>query len=271
VAKKTIFSKPIKKQTMAEQMAEAVQALILSGELEGGAVLPTEPELAEQFEVSRAVVRDATRILMARGLVEVQHGRGVFVTQPYNEAFGEALLLALRRVGATAWDVEQFEQLLFPEIFALAATSASGAEIANIQQLAEAYIRVIVEHHHRWRGQDPPARALEGLVAAYRQVMQAICDASHNRLMQQLAQPLLSLRNLRTWADVEGDSPETIITLETNFIRQLIAAIAGRDPAQARAVVKRMMELPPEAIAAMRQTPVGEITIIPVPLPKLRE
>jgi DNA-binding FadR family transcriptional regulator len=112
---------------------------------------------------------------------------------------------------------------------------------------------------------------LERLMAAYRQVMQAICDATHNRVIQQLAQPLLNLRNLRTWADVEGDPPETIIAVETNFMRQLMAAIAGRDPAQARTVVKRMMELPPEAMAAMQQTPVGEITIIPVPLPKQRE
>lgn len=43
------------------------------------------------------MVRDATRILMAQGLVEVKHGLGVFVTPPQNEAFGEALLLALRR------------------------------------------------------------------------------------------------------------------------------------------------------------------------------
>jgi len=125
MSKQAIFSKPVKKQTMAEQMAETIQESILSGELESGAVLPTEPELAEQFGVSRAVVRDATRILMARGLVEVQHGRGVFVTQAENEAFGEALLLALRRVGASAWDVEQFEQILFPEVIALAAGSAS--------------------------------------------------------------------------------------------------------------------------------------------------
>jgi hypothetical protein len=30
------------------------------------------------------------------------------------------------------------------------------------------------------------------------------------------------------------------------------------------------MELPPEAIEAMRETPVGEIAIIPIPLPDRR-
>ena len=78
MSKNPVFAKPVKKQTMAEQMAGTIQELILDSDLESGEALPTEPELAEQFGVSRAVVRDATRILMARGLVEVQHGRGVF-------------------------------------------------------------------------------------------------------------------------------------------------------------------------------------------------
>ena len=105
MAKKDLFSKPVKKQTLPEQMVETIKELILSGELEAGDTLPTEPELCEQFGVSRAVVRDATRILMALGLVEVKHGSGVYVTESQSAAFGEALLIALRRSGASAWDV----------------------------------------------------------------------------------------------------------------------------------------------------------------------
>ena len=66
MAKQTIFSQAVKKQTMAEQMAETIQELILSGALESGETLPTEPELAEQFGVSRAVVRDATDDVLGR-------------------------------------------------------------------------------------------------------------------------------------------------------------------------------------------------------------
>lgn len=268
MSKKPIFSKPVKKQTLAEQMAEAVQEVILSGELENGTILPTEPELAEQFGVSRAVVRDATRILMARGLVEVQHGRGVFVTPPHNEAFGEALLLALRRIGASAWDVEQFEEIIFPEVVALAATSASDQEIVTIQQLAEEYLSVFADHQANWLGKEVPGAELKRVTEAYQQVMHAIYTATHNRVFQQLAQPLLNLRNLRRWADVEEDTPETVVDTETAYIHRLIDAIANRDPTQARKTVIHLMELPFEAIKAMRQTPVGEVTIIPISLPK---
>lgn len=43
--------------------------------------LPTELELCEQFGVSRTVLREALRMLSARGLVVIQRGRGMFVSQ----------------------------------------------------------------------------------------------------------------------------------------------------------------------------------------------
>lgn len=259
------FVKPVKKTTFAQQMAESIRESILSGELESGTALPTEPDLAEQFGVSRAVVRDATRILMAQGLVEVQHGRGVFVTQPYNEAFGDALLLALRRAGATAWDVEQFDEIFFPEAVALASKFASNEEIKEIREMADATIHIISDFHNKWFRKKASADELNRYRGAFFKVLEAIYVATHNHVFQQLAHPLYNLRSLRDWAEPEPSSPETFIILETNYIQGLVDAIASRDPAKARQIVKRLMELPPEAIEAMRQTTVGEITVIPVP------
>lgn len=269
MSKKILFTKPVSKQTMAEQMAGTIQELILDSDLESGEALPTEPELAEQFGVSRAVVRDATRILMARGLVEVQHGRGVFVTEPENEAFGEALLLALRRVGASAWDVEQFEQMLIPEVVALAAASATDEEIAQLRQLADEYIDVLVDYQRKWWGREAPAVEQERFMSAFQKWMKGVFRATHNKVIGQLAQPLINLRNLRSWAEDKGSSPESISRTEVAFIERFIGAIESRDPEYARAEIARLLVLPPEAIKAMRDTPVGEISEIPVPPPML--
>lgn len=267
MAKKALSSKPIKKQTLAEQMAGSIQTLILSGELESGAVLPTEPELAEQFGVSRAVVRDATRILMAQGLVEVRQGSGVFVTPPQNEAFGEALLLALRRAGASVWDVEQFEQIILPEVVALVATAATEAEVAEIRRLAETYLTEFAQQQAQWGDQGgAPAAELERLRLDYQALMQAVFAATHNQVFQQLARPLLKLRNFRNWRDDESASAETAVTVETAFWQKLVDTLAAKDPDQARAITARLLYLPPEAIEAMRQTPVGEIPLIPLAL-----
>jgi len=262
--KKPLSSKPIKKQTMADQMAEAIQQAILSGELESGATLPTEPELADQFGVSRAVVRDATRILMAQGLVEVKHGRGVFVTPPQNEAFGEALLLALRRAGATVWDVEQFEQIIFPEVVALAAATASDEEIGELRCLTAACLEVFARLTFEWGDEEAvPEAELEPLRAAYRSLIQAIFAATHNHVFRQLAGPLSKLRNLRTWRGDGTYAPETAIKTETEFLNQFVEAIAARDPARARATIARMMRRSEGAVEVMRRTPVGAMPVIP--------
>ena len=104
------------------------------------------------------MVRDATRILMAQRLVEVKHGLGVFVTPPQNEAFGEALLLALRRAGVTVWDVEQFEQVVLPEVVALAATTATAEEIADYSYQEVVLLRVLTRTSRNQTGRYYPRR-----------------------------------------------------------------------------------------------------------------
>jgi DNA-binding FadR family transcriptional regulator len=40
-------------------------------------IFPAEPELCQKFDVSRTVLREAVKVLEAKGLVEVEHGQGV--------------------------------------------------------------------------------------------------------------------------------------------------------------------------------------------------
>jgi GntR family transcriptional regulator len=60
-------------------IAEELRRQIESGELAGGAQLPTEIELMEQHNASRNTIRDAIKWLTTRGLVETRAGQGTFV------------------------------------------------------------------------------------------------------------------------------------------------------------------------------------------------
>lgn len=62
------------------QVAADIEADIASGALAPGARLPSEPELAQVYGVSRITVRSAVRDLAGRGLVIVSRGRGTYVT-----------------------------------------------------------------------------------------------------------------------------------------------------------------------------------------------
>ena len=103
MSQKKSFSQAVKKQTLAEQVAETVKESILNGDFEPGEALPTEPELAEAFGVSRAVVRDATRMLAAKGLVVVASSLyGIFTRRLDGGASWDISLPKVWRSGVAA-------------------------------------------------------------------------------------------------------------------------------------------------------------------------
>lgn len=270
---KTLFSKPVERQTLADQLADEIKRLILTGTLRSGDVLPSEMELAEQYGVSRAVIRDATRVLMALGLVEVIHGRGVFISPPENEAFGDALFLALQRQDATVWDVEQFELSLFPQVVSLAALEATDEDVATIRALTAKYLETYESALKIWEERSTiseveDAKLRESLRSSFRTLMESIFAATHNKVLQILANPLLQLRNLREWQ--MGHASVEFVENETAYFQTILDAIESRDPTQALDITTRVMQLPKVAIEAMKRTPVGEIPHI-IGNPKLRE
>jgi len=264
------FSQPVKKQTLAEQVAESVKESILSGDLEPGEALPTEPELAEAFGVSRAVIRDATRMLAAQGLVAAQHGRGVFVTESQVEAFGDALLLALRRGEATVWDVEAFEQMIYPEVAAMAATEATDEELAEMRVLLNDYIEKLqIAWHPAANEADISLLAeREAVRQAFVRFIASMFAITHNAVLSLLAMPLMNLHSMRDWDDEEDESVsfDESIEMERAYLTQMIDAVASRDPDYARTTIRRLMKLPVEAETAMRETAVGDTPIIPLSL-----
>ena len=69
-----------------QQVADSIRAQITDGTLNPGDRLPTEPELVEEYAVSRLTVRHALDVLQAEGLVEKFHGRGTCVRRPPQRA-----------------------------------------------------------------------------------------------------------------------------------------------------------------------------------------
>jgi GntR family galactonate operon transcriptional repressor len=64
---------------MHGRIVEAIGSLIVSGELVAGEMLPKEAELMVQFETSRTTIREAVKVLSAKGLLETRQKRGTLV------------------------------------------------------------------------------------------------------------------------------------------------------------------------------------------------
>jgi GntR family transcriptional regulator len=61
------------------QIADQLRNAITRGEFPPGAKLPSERVLMDRYQTSRVTVRQAIAVLGAEGLIDVEHGRGVFV------------------------------------------------------------------------------------------------------------------------------------------------------------------------------------------------
>jgi GntR family transcriptional repressor for pyruvate dehydrogenase complex len=81
---------------LADQVAGALIDSIVSGRLKDGDKLPPERELCEQFGVSRPVVREAVRSLIAKGLLADNPRRGHVVSALGRDMVTESLTLYLR-------------------------------------------------------------------------------------------------------------------------------------------------------------------------------
>ena len=70
---------PRKRPSLVEQVRESLLGELTSGNLEPGAKLANENELAERFAVSRSTIREAVGGLMDAGYLVRRHGSGTYV------------------------------------------------------------------------------------------------------------------------------------------------------------------------------------------------
>src|SRR5450755_2159957 len=66
----------------SRRIAADLRAAIEAGELTAGEKLPSERDLAAQYGTARNTAREAIRLLETAGLVDIEHGSGVFVHRP---------------------------------------------------------------------------------------------------------------------------------------------------------------------------------------------
>lgn len=114
-------SQAVKRQKLADTVSDRLLEMIRQGELELGSKLPAERDLAAQFGISRASLRDAIRHLELLGYLTVRHGGGTVVRMPDSQTLTQPFQHILSSYPYLATDLIRFRFLLEPEVAALAA------------------------------------------------------------------------------------------------------------------------------------------------------
>lgn len=123
-------------KTLPEQAADKIMHLIMDEKLNPGDKLPNEFELCHLLGVSRTTVREAVKILVSKNLVEIQRGRGTFVSEKLGVAddpLGLALIENKKKLVADSLHVRY---MLEPAIAEIAAQTATEQDIAELEEIA---------------------------------------------------------------------------------------------------------------------------------------
>lgn len=73
--------KPIGQQPVVWNVIDQLTQAMTMGKLRPGDKIPTETELSESLQVSRNSVREAVKILVAYGILEIRRAEGTFIRQ----------------------------------------------------------------------------------------------------------------------------------------------------------------------------------------------
>ena len=87
----------VRTETISDKIARQIENNILNGGLDKGEKLPSERDLAEQFDVSRPSIREAINKLQAKGIIEKVPGGGSYICESLGASFTDPLLEILAK------------------------------------------------------------------------------------------------------------------------------------------------------------------------------
>lgn len=205
--------KPIKRDRVSKQIEQQILALIREGKLAVGDRLPSERELSEMFDVSRASVREAMRSLERVGVIDARQGGGTFVREPRWEDLGSRITAALGAHQDLLRHIYEARCVIEPALGRSAARNATEDDITGLREILDRQAEKLL------RGES----TVEEDTAFHAIIMRA----AGNPILQTMAEACLSLLEPSREAYLQTRERQTR-SLRTH--RMILDAIARHDP-----------------------------------------
>jgi GntR family transcriptional repressor for pyruvate dehydrogenase complex len=215
--------------TLSQRIERTLETAIREKKLAVGSKLPTEREMCESFGVSRTALREALRRLSARGLISIQKGSGMYVSEIniqdaienlnlyYDLKFDENLLEQIIEV----------RSIFEPEIARLAARNRTRDDLEELEKNLKEFELC-----------DPDNTQREADLDNFFHL--AITKAARNPIVQITMEPIYSLlprmRNY-IYGNIEGEKANTL-----SFHRDLLDALHAQDGDRAMKTMKEHLK-----------------------------
>jgi GntR family transcriptional regulator, transcriptional repressor for pyruvate dehydrogenase complex len=198
---------------LSDNVRDQLTQLILSGGVSPGGRLPSERELCRQMNIGRTSLREAIRALQALGLIEVRHGKGMYVRPDVNHVVPYSAWPSTYKL--SVHDVLELRLAIEPRAASLAATRGDSADFESIAESLAAMEEGQRQHD------------LAAMVMADLAFHQSIVKASKNPLFVEAMNRMTHVRieSLRVSLG-RPERPQRVL----GFHRDILEAIQRRDP-----------------------------------------
>ena len=212
----------------AEAVARHITQTVVAEDLQPGDLVGTEPELIEREGVSRALLREAVRLLEHHHIARMRRGPGggLFVMAPSANAVTETAAIYLARQGMTLAELAELRTGVEVAITDLAAQRIDDEGTIGMR---DALIR------------EAKATDVE-LVEAVHDLHAAVAAAAHNRVLDLVALVLIRLSRLH---QIERLAPKARSQIKAEVLRThegIAAAVDAGDRELARHRMRRHLE-----------------------------
>lgn len=232
--------KPIAIRNLHGQVLQELGHRIVGGELQPGEVLPREELLAESMQVSRTALREAMKVLSAKGLVEARPKVGTRVRAKRFWHQLDADVLAWRCASMPTDDfvdkLAQMREIIEPAAAAAAARKRTEAQLESLDAAYEAMAA---------------ASNLDDWASADLALHEAVLHATNNELLVSLfsvietALGTFFVLSARTAGNFKYSLPHH---------RKVVEAIRRQQPEAARRAMNRMVVDSRANMAGQRKT-----------------
>jgi len=123
----------VKRVRVYEEVLQQLKEAISRGELKPGDKLPSERELAAEFNVSRVTVRQALTVLETLGLIVRKVGGGTYSVHSRNDFEVAKLVEVLSAKRYTISEPLEVRRMIEPQMAKLAAMRATPDDIASME------------------------------------------------------------------------------------------------------------------------------------------
>ena len=218
-----------KRRTLSTLVESQIEQAIRSKAVLPGEKLSSEQELCNQFKVSRTALREALRMLAARGLIVIMKGKGIYVQNISAETVTDPIYLYLQMQHESNYilDVIHARQIIEPPIAASAALFHTEEDAVRLRK-----------DLNDLKSNEGDYKELSRLDMLFHL---DIAKASENPLVPLLLEPIHRLA-----PRIKSSVYATIVDAKQSAVEwhgKILTAILNRDPEGARLAMIRHLEI----------------------------